>query len=347
MSARDPSKPSIAAAGWRARRSPIATHASVELPLELRAEGDDATTWVGAHVAELRDRLVEHGAVLLRGLRGADEPAGLASVMRVVAGEPLEYRERSSPRRELGGRVYTSTEYPADQEIPLHNESSYAATFPAVIGFSCAEAPATGGETPLSDCRRVLERLSAATRDRFARDGVLYVRRHGIGIGLDWRVVVGTDDRDEAEHRLRAAGYETAWHGDRLETRRVGLAIARHASRASEAWFNHAALFHVSALPESVARALVTEFGESGLPNQAYHGDGEPISTAMLDEIRRAYRDETVAVRWCRGDVLLVDNLSVAHGRAAYRGDRRIMVAMSRPCRPVGDGGRRRVEVLG
>lgn len=347
MSSRDASKPSIAASGWRARRSLVATGAGIELPVEIRSDGSDGPAWVGAHAAELRERLLDHGAVLLRGLRGVNGPAGLASVMRAVAGELLEYGERSSPRRELGAGVYTSTEYPADQAIALHNESSYAATFPAVIGFACAEAPTTGGETPLADCRRVLARLSTATRDRFERDGVLYVRRHGTGIGLDWRVVVGTDDRDEAERRLRAAGYHTRWDGDRLETRRIGPSVVRHASRATDAWFNHAVFFHISTLPEPVARALMTELGEHGLPNQTYHGDGEPIAMATLDEIRHAYRDEMVAFRWCRGDVLLVDNLSVAHGRAPFQGGRRILVAMSRPCRTVGDGGWRRIEAVG
>jgi alpha-ketoglutarate-dependent taurine dioxygenase len=36
----------------------------------------------------------------------------------------------------------------------------------------------------------------------------------------------------------------------------------------------------------------------------------------------------TVKFRWQRGDLLLVDNFLVAHGRMPFRGERRILVAI-------------------
>lgn len=47
-----------------------------------------------------------------------------------VSGDLLEYRERSSPRTHVEHNIYTSTEYPAHHPIFLHNENSYAHTWP-------------------------------------------------------------------------------------------------------------------------------------------------------------------------------------------------------------------------
>ena len=56
---------------------------------------------------------------------------------------------------------------------------------------------------------------------------------------------------------------------------------------------------------------------------------GSPIDPADLDQIREAYRCERVAFPWQQGDVLLLDNMAVAHARTPYRGERRIRVGMT------------------
>ena len=52
--------------------------------------------------------------------------------------------------------MYTSTEYPADQSISLHNELSYAHRWPEKLFFFCQTEPQRGGETPLADSRRIV-----------------------------------------------------------------------------------------------------------------------------------------------------------------------------------------------
>lgn len=88
-------------------------------------------------------------------------------------------------------------------------------------------------------------------------------------------------------------------------------------------------MFHVSNMPPALARALLDEVSEQGLPRNAYYGDGSPIEAEVLDTIRAAYREETRAFAWERGDVLMLDNFISVHGREPYTGERKVLVAMT------------------
>ena len=52
-----------------------------------------------------------------------------------------------------------------------------------------------------------------------------------------------------------------------------------------------------------------------------------------IDEVwlREAYRRETVSFPWQKGDLLMLDNMLVAHGRAPFSGPRQILVGMAEP----------------
>lgn len=298
--------------------------------VDAAVPGVDLAAWLAATRDRVDRELVRRGAILFRGF-GVATPEAFEAVVRAASGELMEYRERSSPRTPQHNNVYSSTVHPADQEIFPHNENSYASVWPGKIFFCCLTPADDGGDTPLVDVRDVYRRLSLSTRERFERDGVLYVRNFGDGVGLAWHSVFGSSDRREVDAACRAAGYTPEWRGDRLRVRRVGQAVARHPVSGEPIWFNHAAFFHVSTLDREIAEALTAEFDEDDLPNQTFYGDGSPIEPEVLDEIRAAYRAEERRFAWEAGDVLALDNMLVAHGRKPYRGPRRVLVAMTEP----------------
>ena len=57
------------------------------------------------------------------------------------------------------------------------------------------------------------------------------------------------------------------------------------------------------------------------------YGDGSPISGADLDAVRDAIWKNLVVNRWRLGDVLVLDNAAVSHGRMPYAGPRVIAAA--------------------
>lgn len=307
-----------------------------------RRAGVDLVAWLRGNLARVEQLRLRDGAVLFRGFPqhdGLEPQAHLEAVMCAVAGELMPYVERSSPRREVGRRVYTSTEHPADQRIPLHNENSYAHTWPQQLAFACVRASQEGGQTPLADCRHVLRLLPHDIVNRFRAKHVLYIRNYRDGVGLPWQTVFGTTDRAEAEARCRSHGYEVRWKSDGgLRTRRIAPALATHPRTGEEIWFNHVAFFHVTSMEPSMRDALLAQYEEDELPFQTRYGDGTAIEPEALEAIRGAYAKATVQFDWREGDVLLVDNMLVAHGRAPFHGPRRILVAMADP---LGAAGRR------
>ena len=57
------------------------------------------------------------------------------------------------------------------------------------------------------------------------------------------------------------------------------------------------------------------------------YGDGSLISDPSVDALRTAIWNHLVFPRWQRGDVLVIDNRAIGHGRMPYRGSRRVVVA--------------------
>lgn len=299
------------------------------LPLAVRPVADvELATWARAHASTVDAWLAEHGAVLFAGF--GTGLGSLPAVVAALAGPPAAYRERSSPRTEVAPGVYTSTDYPADQRIPLHNENSYQASFPARLVFCCLAEPDWGGATPLADCRRVLARIDPAVAGAFRERGVRYVRNYTTGLGLTWQEAFQEADRDRVEAYCAAHGVTASWQpGGGLRTEAVRPAVCAHPGTGEEAWFNHAAFFHATSMAPQVAAALRAQLGEAGLPSSTSYGDGSPISAGALASIRAAYAAEAVPVRWKQGDVLLIDNLLAAHGREPFGGGRRVVVSLA------------------
>ncbi len=295
-------------------------------------DGVDLLAWAANNREFIETLLWEHKSLLFRRFNVKAASAFEQFVKATSNTELLEYRDRSTPRQSRGDKVYTSTIYPADQRINLHNEGTYWRTWPLKIYFCCTRAPQEGGATPIADVSRVFLRIGPDVRDRFVEKGVMYVRNYNDGFGLPWQEVFQTSDKGEVEAYCRQNSIEFEWKGDdRLRTRQIRPAVRRHPVSGETVWFNHAAFFHVSALEPAVRETLLAEFKEEDLPYQTFYGDGTPIDPTAVAQILEAYRQEQVIFPWQEGDLLLQDNMGVAHGREPYVGEREVLAAMSEP----------------
>lgn len=279
---------------------------------------------------ELVAELHRHGALLFRAfsIAGARD---FQEVVRVFAPNLLNYEGGDSPRMAVTDKVYTSTSYPSSLPISLHNEMSYTRDHPALVAFYCEIAPEVDGETPLADCRQVLSSLAPELVDRFKQKRIRYVQNlhAGAGLGRSWRDTFETDDRAQVETTLRKRGAEFHWKRDgSLRVSEVIDPIVTHPPSGTPVFFSQAHLWHVSTLDARTREALAKLVDEDDLYHSCTFGDGSPIGEDDLRETRRALDAAAIKFAWRKRDVLLVDNVLVAHGRRQFMGERRVLVAM-------------------
>jgi len=303
------------------------------LPLTIQPalEGIDLVSWASNNSEWIEANLLQYGGLLFRNFTVSND-FDLESFIQSIAGKLIEYSYRSTPRSQVRGKIYTSTEYPPEQSIPLHNEMAYSLNWPMKIWFFCVKTAERGGETPLADSRKVFQRIDPKIKEQFIEKKILYVRNYGEGLDLQWENVFQTTDKLEVEAYCRQSGIDFEWKdGNRLSTRQVCQAVATHPKTGDDVWFNQAHLFHVSSLKPEVRESLLSMFREEDLPRNVFYGDGSKIETSILEEINEIYQQETVTFSWQEGDILMLDNMLVAHGRKPFIGSRKILVGMAEP----------------
>ncbi|MEM9491542.1 MAG: TauD/TfdA family dioxygenase, partial [Myxococcota bacterium] len=292
----------------------------------------DLCTWASDSRALLIDHLHRHGALLFRGFALSD-PADLARLTDALTSAPLPYVERSSPRSEVGtagGNIYTSTDYPPDQPIFLHNEQSYNLSFPRYIFFHCLTAAQSGGETPLADTRDIYRRIPPDLRLQLCQRKYMYIRNYDARFGLTWQEAFQTHTRAEVETYCQANQITCTWIGeDHLRTRQIREFAAYHPATGQPVWFNHAVFFNSATLPPELLTSLAADLQPEELPSNTFYGDGEPIESEVIATLQDAYRQGSVSEPWSAGDVIMVDNMLSSHGRNPFVGERRILAAMA------------------
>jgi alpha-ketoglutarate-dependent taurine dioxygenase len=280
--------------------------------------------WCGDRKDALADLLLVHGALLFRGFA----VTGLSDFERfteVFIRVFTEYEFALTPRLKRGENVATSTLFAPELFLPWHGECCAQSSWPGRLAFCCLRPARSGGETILADARRVYQRLDPAIRERFVRLGLRY-QRTMIG-KTELELAFRTSERAEIERFCARRGYRTELVADDTVRTEIDLAAAlAHPVTGEAVWFNafhtyyasayQRSLFHLPPMAEPIAR-----FGIS-------YGDGSAVERHVFDHVWAAYEAETVAFPWQAGDVLLLDNLLVAHGRNPFVGERNVVVAM-------------------
>jgi alpha-ketoglutarate-dependent taurine dioxygenase len=332
------------------------------LPLVVEPAGRKAIEslcdWLCRNADWVQDRLTEHGAILFRGFDVRDA-ADFERVARAVDDDLKNEYLGTSPRSGLTDYVFSASELPSFYPIPQHCEMSFIAQPPRRVFFCCLVEPAPGGgETPLVDFRRVYRDLNPSVRQRFEEGGIRIVRNYSGpngGSRFDlwklklWDEMFCTTDKAAVEATCREQGFAPMWMpGDGLRLVSTQPVFRDHPRTGEPVWHNHTQVFHLSAAPgeyrrilrlrpslrnwllHQFARAMVAmQRRTKSSDEQSMHctyDDGREISNADMEHVRDVIWKHMVVTPWRRGDVLAIDNHSVAHGRLPYRGPRQVAV---------------------
>jgi alpha-ketoglutarate-dependent taurine dioxygenase len=309
--------------------TPIRETANSPLLIQPVTESSRQMNWIAGHKVAIEKELRLRGALIFRGF-GIDSPERLLEFAAATSNDSPNFKEESSPRSQVSGAVYTSTDYPEDYEIQFHNEYSYANEWPMKLYFACIIPSATAGETPVASTRGVLGRLSPATVKAFRDKGIMYVRNFSSGMGVSWHTAFQSSDKAVVESYCQSQGLACEWvEGDVLRTRKVQSPIVKHPITGEEVWFNHGFFWNARSLEPMEVREYFLSLDPMSLPTNTFYGDGSLIPEDVIDEIRAAYAAEAIRVPWEKGDVILIDNMLMSHGRSSFSGPRRIVVQMA------------------
>ena len=288
-----------------------------------------ALDWLTANRPLLFDQLRRHGAIVFRGfpIAGAEDfDAALGAFQ--LENFPYEGSLSNAVRRHRTERVFTANEAPPDVEIYLHHELAQTPVYPTRLFFYCETAPEAGGATPI--CRS--DWLLARLRDRLPefvarceRLGVRYINFMPAdedmesGQGRGWRALLGAENRVEAEARLKSLGYGWSWFdGGVLRACSPALPAVRTLPGGKSVFFNQ----------------LVAAWrGWSDSRNEAERsisfGDHSEIPDEDMQIVAETAEEITVDLRWQAGDMALVDNMQVMHGRRPYSGRRLVLASLA------------------
>lgn len=292
------------------------------------AHRDDVLAWVSTNRDRLHDQSLRSGAILFRGFPLAsveDFDAFVASF-----GYPdFTYADSLSNavRVNLTERVFTANEAPAAVQIRLHHEMAQTPIYPRRLFFCCLKPADRGGATALCRSDVLFEEL---TRERpaFARacreKGLRYHNvmppedDPGSGMGRSWKSTFSVESKDAAEARMRGLGYSWEWAPDGcLHTTTPTLPAVRDLADGRTSFFNQ------------LIAALSWEDSRNDPSNAITFGDGTPIDPEAASLTTELAEQLSVDLTWEQGDVALVDNYLVMHGRRTFEGTRRVVAAFT------------------
>ncbi|MCO5592327.1 hypothetical protein L7F22_046328 [Adiantum nelumboides] len=284
---------------------------------------------LAAHKEWVEEELLQHGAILLRGF-----PLCTASDFNLVVEAfdrpELPYVGGAAPRTNVVGRVFTSNESPPDQKIPFHHEMAQVPEYPSRVFFFCEVEPAEGGETPIVLSHLIYERMQSVYPefvDKLEKDGLLYVRILGEGddansaIGRGWQSTFQTKDKEEAEKRASKLGMRLEWLADgnakTISGPLPGIMLDKR--RGRKVWFN-----------SMVAAYTGWQDARNDRKKAITFGDGSPLPEEAVLGCLAILQEESVAIPWKCGDVLILDNIAVQHARRPFKAPRRVLASLSK-----------------
>jgi alpha-ketoglutarate-dependent taurine dioxygenase len=305
----------------------FSSHQTLPLVLQPTHPEVDLIPWLQQNSSTLEQDLQQYGAVLLRGFN-THSATDFERVAETICPQLFtEYNDL--PREAVAQKVYGATPYPANRPILFHHESAHMHRWPQKIFFFCAIAAQQGGETPLVDGRTIYQKLDPKLHEKFEQKQLMYVRNYVRDLDVPWQQFFHTDNPKVVEEYCRNAGIRFEWKADgTLKTSQISPAVFAHPKTKEKIFFNQIQLHHPACLDAEVKASLLSLFPVEDFPRNVLYGDGTLIENDVMAEICQLYKQEQHGFLWQEGDILVVDNMLVAHGRNPYVGARKTLVTM-------------------
>lgn len=290
---------------------------------------EDPCAWLSQHREDILAQLERQGAVLLRGFRLVSD-TDFDRAISAFGLSVFTYEESLSNavRKNRTDKVFTANEAPPEIEIFLHHEMAQTPRYPSKLFFFCELAPGGGGATPL--CRSDL--LLQAMRQHMP-EFVSKCEKYGLrytnvmpldadalsGQGRSWKSTLSSDDQAAAEARLQSLGYSWQWLDDgSLKATTPVLPAVKALESGTEVFFN-----------QLIAAFMGWKDSRNRHEKVVRFGDGSEIADEDMLKVMSLSEQFTYDLQWQTGDMAIVDNFLVMHGRRPFSGERRVLASLA------------------
>lgn len=197
-------------------------------------------------------------------------------------------------------------------KINFHTEMNRNPFSPDVFWMYCSQPVrfGSGGETNIVDGVKVLNELSETTRTLLEEQSFQYIMED-IPKDLWEKINLKISDPDElVEHLSTIPGIRNLKMD---ENGNLSFIFWKNPIRQSK--FSKIKVFNCGLLDEPEAPLL---------------GNGKPVPEDIIEETYQVTNKHLIKILWQKGDLLLIDNTRVMHGREAFTDmNRRILVRYS------------------
>lgn len=300
-------------------------------PLVLNCEGatnlEDAVAWIGENRESLIEQSERHGTILFRGFPLA-EPEDLDRFIAAFELENFAYEESLSNavRVNYTERVFSANEAPSDVTIYLHHEMAQTPIFPGKLFFFCRQAADQGGATPLCRSDILYEEMQQQFPEFLAAceaKGLKYTNvmpssdDANSGMGRSWQSTWRSETREGAEQRMAELNYTWEWLDDGLRATTPILPAVCTVQNGRKVFFN-----------QLIAAFRGWKDSRNDPSKSITFGDGTPLDRDTVLAVADLAEELTFDVPWQKGDVALVDNFLVMHGRRTFSGTRKVLASL-------------------
>ena len=326
-----------------------------KLPLVIEPVQKKSFSVLAELVRENRDwfhrQQDNYGALLFRGfeIETAAQFENILELLNVKLAS--KYHFGSSQRNRITDKVFTSSEAPGNLIIPPHNELNMVPVRPMCLAFFCQIEPTLYGETPIINTEKIFNELSPNLQHKFANTPQKFVRNvpnHLLGI------VFEELSREEITKMLEDGEFYFEWKADgslyfecsyipvfhHPRTGKLCFGLSTFDSFVTREWYRSIAQrypfkerIYYNFLP---SKLYITLEGIDKAQPKMYlvneEGNNTKMTEAEAKELGKAEWKNTVVFPWRKGDILVIDNLQVVHGRLNVQPPRKILTAFGNMC---------------
>ena len=279
------------------------------------------------------DLLHQAAAVLLRGFEfDADSfvkfSDSCCASFSTYAGGAFRFRSLDRLSLGAGGTLLSTTGAKQGFPIPLHGEMYYQKERPDTLWFFCKQAPEAFGQTTIADGQQIFEALPLRSKELLRSSKLRYVRDLS---AEDWPTTFQTNDLDELRKICEEGNAKLTVRLDNSIQIEFTCSALVNGRNGREIFINN--LISVWRF-EQETRAGVNEsvLGKDisqRPPLSVRLEDGAEPPEWLITDIEKASDALTADVAWQNGDVLVLDNRRMLHGRRKAIGcDREILVRL-------------------